>query len=573
MIEFPFFNMQQLNLDWIIDKIKGMLSFLPDDGTAGQILRRTADGAEWSDEETGGGAVDSVNGQTGTVVLGSDDILMNNNESVQDSVNDLKSAINNKAPVIIGTASGAIATFADGADGMPVKALTIDGVESAVVTRTGANILPADFETGSLIAGSGAPTYNTSYKRSVNFVPIVPNTKYYVKSSAGIFLKYYDENKTGVGNTWGAQNVSNAEITTASNAKYMKVVFPVAMDISDFCINCPSTVTAYDTYQGETFAYPSETVTTLYGVNNIWSDSGAVDVSYCADTKLYTDKKVGEYNYIGEEINVKKHGFNVLTKSWEFVRPNNANVISGQSATQYGNTIFRCWHQDVMQSYNAETGEVIAEFNADSGHGNSITFSGEFYDNGDDYPLAYVTPEETDGNYQLFRVLRLTTASATTVRTLAIPTENCGYYANAAVDPEKNILYLNGYTYNNYHESVVDGNENLMRVTAWDLSNLTAAGDYYQPTFIKEFNIPFISTHQGHAFFDNKIFCLKSETSSAQTVVYVIDPYRERIVSTFANFPSGIKNNECEGIWFAGNGEEYSMFICRLIKVYECIFD
>jgi len=92
MIEFPFFNMQQLNLDWIIDKIKGMLSFLPDDGTAGQILRRTADGAEWSDEETGGGAVDSVNGQTGTVVLGADDILMNDNTSVEDSLDDLKSA-------------------------------------------------------------------------------------------------------------------------------------------------------------------------------------------------------------------------------------------------------------------------------------------------------------------------------------------------------------------------------------------------------------------------------------------------------------------------------------------------
>ena len=90
MIEFPFFNMQQLNLDWIIDKIKGMLSFLPDDGTAGQILRRTADGAEWSDET--GDSVESVNGKTGAVVLDADDILMNDNSSVEDTVDDLKSA-------------------------------------------------------------------------------------------------------------------------------------------------------------------------------------------------------------------------------------------------------------------------------------------------------------------------------------------------------------------------------------------------------------------------------------------------------------------------------------------------
>ena len=90
-VEFPYFNMQQLNLDWVIDKIKGMLSFLPDDGAVGQILRRTADGAEWSDETSD--SVESVNGKTGAVVLDADDIMMNNNESVEDSVSDLKSAL------------------------------------------------------------------------------------------------------------------------------------------------------------------------------------------------------------------------------------------------------------------------------------------------------------------------------------------------------------------------------------------------------------------------------------------------------------------------------------------------
>lgn len=68
----PFASMQQLNLDWILTKIKDMLRFLPDDGAVGQILRRTASGAEWSDESAGG--VSSVNGQTGDVVLDASDI-------------------------------------------------------------------------------------------------------------------------------------------------------------------------------------------------------------------------------------------------------------------------------------------------------------------------------------------------------------------------------------------------------------------------------------------------------------------------------------------------------------------
>ena len=69
----PYHTMQEINLDWILTKVKNILRFVPDDGAVGQILRRTAHGAEWSNEQ-GGGAVDSVNGQTGTVVLTASDV-------------------------------------------------------------------------------------------------------------------------------------------------------------------------------------------------------------------------------------------------------------------------------------------------------------------------------------------------------------------------------------------------------------------------------------------------------------------------------------------------------------------
>lgn len=66
---FPYSSMQEINLDWILTKVKNILRFVPDDGAVGQILRRTAHGAEWSNEQGGGGAVTSVNGQTGDVIL------------------------------------------------------------------------------------------------------------------------------------------------------------------------------------------------------------------------------------------------------------------------------------------------------------------------------------------------------------------------------------------------------------------------------------------------------------------------------------------------------------------------
>lgn len=77
--------MQQLNLDWILSKLKTLLRLVPDDGAVGQILRRTRDGAVWSDEQGGGGggAVESVNGKTGAVVLGKSDVGLANVDNVK----------------------------------------------------------------------------------------------------------------------------------------------------------------------------------------------------------------------------------------------------------------------------------------------------------------------------------------------------------------------------------------------------------------------------------------------------------------------------------------------------------
>ena len=47
-VRFPYFNMQQLNLDWILTEMKRLLGFMPDDGNVGDVLTRTSDGAEWT---------------------------------------------------------------------------------------------------------------------------------------------------------------------------------------------------------------------------------------------------------------------------------------------------------------------------------------------------------------------------------------------------------------------------------------------------------------------------------------------------------------------------------------------
>lgn len=124
-IKFPFFTMQQLNLDWFMQKVKTILKFMPiDSGDPGDVLQRNADGASWQplgaaaldidgmtslspvdsldevpvydvsaqeNKKTTVGdivalassAVTSVNGLTGSVVLGKSDVGLGNVDNVQ----------------------------------------------------------------------------------------------------------------------------------------------------------------------------------------------------------------------------------------------------------------------------------------------------------------------------------------------------------------------------------------------------------------------------------------------------------------------------------------------------------
>lgn len=123
--KFPFFTAQQLNLDWVMQTLKKILSFMPiDAGAVGDVLQRKANGAAWeplaaasldihglqtaeevaADDEipiydktaTGNrkvtvaairagvsSPVTSVNGHTGAVVLDAADVGLDNVDNVQ----------------------------------------------------------------------------------------------------------------------------------------------------------------------------------------------------------------------------------------------------------------------------------------------------------------------------------------------------------------------------------------------------------------------------------------------------------------------------------------------------------
>lgn len=150
---FPYSSMQEINLDWILTKVKNILRFVPDDGSVGQILRRTAHGAEWSNEQGGGGAVDSVNGQTGTVVLTASDVgaLPDTYTAPVDSVNGQTGTVVLSIPTDTGdlTNGAGYVTAAGAAAAAPVQ--SVNG-------QTGTVSLTIPTDTGDLTNGAGFVT-------------------------------------------------------------------------------------------------------------------------------------------------------------------------------------------------------------------------------------------------------------------------------------------------------------------------------------------------------------------------------------------------------------------------------
>lgn len=145
--------MQEINLDWILTKVKNILRFVPDDGAVGQILRRTAHGAEWSDEQGGGGAVSSVNGQTGAVVLTASDVgaLPDTYAAPVDSVNGQTGAVVLSIPSDTSDLTNT-AGFVDAAGA--AAAAPVQSVNS----QTGAVSLSIPTDTGDLTNGAGFVT-------------------------------------------------------------------------------------------------------------------------------------------------------------------------------------------------------------------------------------------------------------------------------------------------------------------------------------------------------------------------------------------------------------------------------
>ena len=250
---------------------------------------------------------------------------------INDEVGNLKNTLNHKADVIYDTASGDIASFPDGADGLPVKDLTvgIEPVQSGTGDPSPTNVRPISGWTGCNISHSGADTSDPtvipiSWQSSAGTVyggtldvttGVLTVEKEYVEydgSNDESWFKYNTGSSSGfamglpgaasggaakfISNylsyipaeyTWGSYDgwFSNDGVNLITGVKSVTTVENWKSYLQNSPLAFVKPLATPQTYQ-----LAPEEVTTLLGQNNIWADCGPSTVEYPCDTKLYIQK-------------------------------------------------------------------------------------------------------------------------------------------------------------------------------------------------------------------------------------------------------------------------------------------
>lgn len=192
------------------------------------------------------------------------------------------------APAIVETTEPAsVASFSDGAEGIPVKSLIADinpvqsgsgdpspsnvrpitGWTGMNVYRRGINQWDEEWRLGAYSTTDGVFSADTTHLACKNPIPVMPNTSYYYNTNGkNINVCYYDADMHFVGNF---NSVANVTKTTPNTCRY--ICFNMAQAYgttynNDISINYPSTDHDYHAYNGATYPISwADEAGTVYG--------------------------------------------------------------------------------------------------------------------------------------------------------------------------------------------------------------------------------------------------------------------------------------------------------------------
>lgn len=211
-------------------------------------------------------------------------------EAQNAEIDDLRES---KAPVILETASGPVASFAEGADGLPLKKLTVNiepvqeagtptpetplpisGWTGCEVTRAGKNLLDINAVTsGAVDPDTGEVIPNTSNKVTP-LIKCEPNTTYVLSGfSNGVRPRYYKSSVEYIGE---ASSVTLSIFTTPANCYFMRLqgANSAWRNAVNPQLELGSTATGYEPYVVAVYSitFPAEAGTVYGGMLTVNTD-------------------------------------------------------------------------------------------------------------------------------------------------------------------------------------------------------------------------------------------------------------------------------------------------------------
>lgn len=282
--------------------------------------------------------------------------------------------INLMGKLPVKTASGAIASFSDGADDVPISdckfsfspkqaqgtpspsnPLAITGWSGLNIEHCGANIWDEQWETGTYDATTGEPGYSSTRIRSKvgNDIFVKGLTSLYVVAPENVRCIFLDDN----GNVLGSpSSVHNNTVTVTTGAVWCR--FYTASTYggtynNDISINSPNTATAYNAYHAETKAVTWTEQGTIYGgyvtpdkVVKTWVKKLGNELSWSRHSSGYFYAVTANTGKASGQQNVKS---NVLQTTTTSAMTSTDYAISGR--TQDGNIYVRLLGTETLTEF------------------------------------------------------------------------------------------------------------------------------------------------------------------------------------------------------------------------------
>lgn len=241
------------------------------------------------------------------------------------------------------------------------------------------------------------------------------------------------------------------------------------------------------------------------------------------------DSLAGVYDIAGEysplTVNPEPIDYTAYTQQALFSYPG-GNYDGGAA---YGGIFFQLIANNLLNLFDLATGQLITgNIPIESGHGNAASFSSEKYTETDEFPLLYIS---TNSNPARVNVCRVTRLSSTLVKSYVFPLDRAGYYANHVYDEDSQIMYMVGYTEDNY--STDDGGANKTVVSKWDMTRLTDNGDgTFTPAFVSSYERPYIYVMQDAKYHDGLLWLASGWWDSYVSCIFAMDPATGEIEHT-----------------------------------------